>query len=133
MQISIDGQEAQDGLLFSIAKLGVLWRQCCAKVLTSCRGQLRPMIPLCTCAYCCEFKQAAIHSGTQHEHSSCSQKYDYTAGAATLAVTNPLWVAKTRLQVQHMGTRPAGRPLYRNTFHCLATMARQEGVGRLYR
>lgn len=54
------------------------------------------------------------------------------AGAATLAVTNPLWVAKTRLQVQHMGNRPAGRPLYRNTFHCLATMARQEGVGRLY-
>lgn len=54
------------------------------------------------------------------------------AGAATLAVTNPLWVAKTRLQVQHMGNRPAGRPLYRNTFHCLATMAKQEGVGRLY-
>jgi len=62
-----------------------------------------------------------------------NKRYDYTAGAATLAVTNPLWVAKTRLQVQHMGNRPAGRPLYRNTFHCLATMARQEGVGRLYR
>lgn len=55
------------------------------------------------------------------------------AGAATLAVTNPLWVAKTRLQVQHSGIRPEGRPLYRNTAHCLMTMARQEGVGRLYR
>lgn len=32
-----------------------------------------------------------------------------------------------------MGNRPEGRPLYRNTFHCLATMAKQEGVGRLYR
>ena len=56
-----------------------------------------------------------------------------TAGAATLAVTNPLWVAKTRLQVQHMGNRPAGRPIYRNLVHCLTTMARQEGFGRLYR
>lgn len=55
------------------------------------------------------------------------------AGAATLAVTNPLWVAKTRLQVQHTGNRPAGRPLYRNTAHCLTTMAKQEGIGRLYR
>ena len=54
-------------------------------------------------------------------------------GAATLAVTNPLWVAKTRLQVQHTGNRPDGRPLYRNTAHCLTTMARQEGIGRLYR
>lgn len=56
-----------------------------------------------------------------------------STGAATLVVTNPLWVAKTRLQVQHTGNRPAGRPLYRNTAHCLMTMARQEGFGRLYR
>ena len=32
-----------------------------------------------------------------------------------------------------MGDRPPGRPLYRNTFHCLTTMAKQEGIGRLYR
>lgn len=54
------------------------------------------------------------------------------AGGATLLATNPLWVAKTRLQVQHMGNRPPGRPIYRNLAHCLTTMVKQEGVGRLY-
>ena len=55
------------------------------------------------------------------------------AGGATLVATNPLWVAKTRLQVQHMGNQPAGRPIYRGLGHCLTTMVKQEGVGRLYR
>jgi solute carrier family 25 folate transporter 32 len=54
------------------------------------------------------------------------------AGAATTMVTNPLWVVKTRLQVQHMGSRPPGRPVYRNTAHALTTIARQEGLHALY-
>ncbi len=75
MQISKDRQEAQDGLLFPTAQLGVLWRQCCAKVLVDVMQSLiEANVPLCTCAYCCEFKQADIHSRIQHEHSSCSQK-----------------------------------------------------------
>eukprot|EP00891_Asterochloris_glomerata_P000283 jgi/Astpho2/283/Aster-02173 len=54
------------------------------------------------------------------------------AGAATSVVTNPLWVAKTRLQTQHMANRPAGREIYRGTMHCMYSIARREGVGALW-
>ena len=55
------------------------------------------------------------------------------AGAATSVVTNPLWVAKTRLQTQHMANRPAGREIYRGTMHCMYSIARKEGIGALWR
>ena len=50
-------------------------------------------------------------------------------------VTNPLWVAKTRLQTQHMALkwrRPTGA-LYTGAFNTLWRMAREEGLHGLYR
>lgn len=60
------------------------------------------------------------------------------AGCATVAATNPLWVAKTRLQVQSSEPRPngrcaiSGRTWYKSTHHCLLTMAREEGFKGVY-
>jgi hypothetical protein len=50
-------------------------------------------------------------------------------------VTNPLWVAKTRLQTQHMQLhwRREQGALYTGSFNTLARMAREEGLLGLYR
>lgn len=57
------------------------------------------------------------------------------AGAATIVVTNPLWVAKTRLQVQHSralaGALPKRAP-YTSTINALTRMTREEGLRGLY-
>lgn len=57
------------------------------------------------------------------------------AGAATIFVTNPLWVAKTRLQVQHSQALAAAMPKrahYTSTINALTRMTREEGLTGLY-
>ena len=50
-------------------------------------------------------------------------------------VTNPLWVAKTRLQTQHMELkwRRSTGAMYTGAFNTLWRMAREEGLHGLYR
>lgn len=56
------------------------------------------------------------------------------AGAATLIVTNPFWVVKTRMQTQnmHLKNRPEGLLPYTGTFNALKRITREEGINGLY-
>ncbi|RMZ52516.1 hypothetical protein APUTEX25_003659 [Auxenochlorella protothecoides] len=57
------------------------------------------------------------------------------AGAATMLLTNPLWVVKTRLQTQNLGLRfGSGRSAvpYRGLADAMLRIAREEGLAGLY-
>jgi solute carrier family 25 (mitochondrial folate transporter), member 32 len=56
------------------------------------------------------------------------------AGAVNVAVTNPLWVVKTRLQTQDIVLQfaPAKAHRYNGTFHALRKIAMTEGHRGLY-
>lgn len=51
------------------------------------------------------------------------------AGIVTLTATNPIWLVKTRLQLDKRGSAQA----YRNLWECLKHIVRHEGVFALYR
>ncbi|RKP27042.1 mitochondrial carrier [Syncephalis pseudoplumigaleata] len=55
-----------------------------------------------------------------------------SAGICTATVTNPIWLVKTRMQLQASTANPAMRP-YKNSFDCVVQVVRNEGVRGLYR
>ncbi|UJR33405.1 hypothetical protein I4U23_020851 [Adineta vaga] len=60
----------------------------------------------------------------------------FVAGTITSACVNPLDVVKTRIQTQHIYTssKTSSSPvMYKNTFHGLACLWREEGVHGLFR
>ncbi|EDO16882.1 hypothetical protein Kpol_1024p36 [Vanderwaltozyma polyspora DSM 70294] len=52
-----------------------------------------------------------------------------TAGWATATATNPIWLIKTRLQLDKAGTTRK----YKNSYDCLKSVVRNEGVTALYK
>ncbi|KAI8063545.1 mitochondrial carrier domain-containing protein [Gongronella butleri] len=50
-----------------------------------------------------------------------------TAGVVTSTVTNPIWVVKTRLQLQ------GNQRLYKNSVDCIAHIVKEEGIRGLYK
>lgn len=54
------------------------------------------------------------------------------AGIATSTATNPIWLIKTRLQLDKNPLDPS-KPPYRNSFDCIKQVLRKEGIGGLYR
>ena len=58
-----------------------------------------------------------------------------TAGFAVGTSTNPLWVVKTRLQLDRNRLGTDGKPLkqHKNSFDCAAHILRTEGIRGMYR
>ena len=57
-----------------------------------------------------------------------------TAGLATATATNPIWVIKTRLQLDRSASPSQSMPRqYQNSLDCIRQVLRQEGIKGLYR
>lgn len=54
-----------------------------------------------------------------------------TAGVTVATITCPLWLVKTRMQLQSQV--PGAQRRYRNSFHCVAEVIKNEGFFALYR
>lgn len=54
------------------------------------------------------------------------------AGLATSTATNPIWLVKTRLQLDRNPNDPT-KALYKNSFECTKQVLRNEGIKGLYR
>lgn len=55
------------------------------------------------------------------------------AGVVTSTATNPLWLLKTRLQLDKVQGEKLGTRMYRNSWDCLVKVVKTEGVTALYR
>lgn len=59
-----------------------------------------------------------------------------TAGIVTSTATNPIWLVKTRLQLDRSVAENSGGTLvrrYRNSWDCVKQVVRHEGIGGLYK
>ncbi|KAI9094109.1 mitochondrial carrier domain-containing protein [Phlyctochytrium arcticum] len=55
------------------------------------------------------------------------------AGITTACCTNPIWLVKTRMQLQSENPALKVGARYRNSFDCLTTVLKEEGVRGLYK
>jgi solute carrier family 25 protein 33/36 len=56
-----------------------------------------------------------------------------TAGTATALGTNPIWVAKTRMQLQSEANTSTNIERYKNSLHCMQVILKKEGIRGLYK
>ncbi|CAG8541223.1 10786_t:CDS:2 [Diversispora eburnea] len=56
-----------------------------------------------------------------------------TAGLTTSTVTNPIWLVKTRMQLQTTSPNSNSSVKYKNSLDCLQKVVREEGIKGLYR
>ncbi|KAJ3122252.1 hypothetical protein HK098_002991 [Nowakowskiella sp. JEL0407] len=80
----------------------------------------------------------AVYSQGKHFYTSLNNHKETSivhmasaasAGVATAFCTNPIWLIKTRMQLQSS----LGTPKYRNSFECARVVLRDEGIRGLYR
>jgi solute carrier family 25 folate transporter 32 len=84
-----------------------------------------------------ELKLASMATSSQSSASGTSKlgPFDHLvagtqAGVVMVFLTNPIWLIKTRLQLQ--GSRPEA-PQYRGFLHAVSRISREEGVTALYK
>ncbi len=68
-------------------------------------------------------------NGGDEQHALIHLTAALSAGILTSTATNPIWMVKTRMQLQQGGAAPP----YRNSLDCLCAILRTEGVRGLYR
>jgi solute carrier family 25 protein 33/36 len=56
-----------------------------------------------------------------------------TAGTCTALCTNPIWLIKTRMQLQSEIVHTPGLRIYKNSFDCFKSVLKEEGIRGLYR
>ncbi|KAI9038590.1 putative mitochondrial carrier protein (Rim2) [Aspergillus affinis] len=56
-----------------------------------------------------------------------------TAGVVTGTATNPIWLVKTRLQLDKSHLESGGQPRYKSSYDCVKQVVKQEGLRGLYR
>ena len=76
-------------------------------------------------------KQLLTRLNDGHESSLVHLAAALSAGIVTSTATNPIWLIKTRMQLQ--STSGAATPLYRNSFHCMQVVLKTEGIRGLYK
>ncbi|KAH0289870.1 carrier protein Rim2p/Mrs12p, partial [Aureobasidium sp. EXF-3399] len=69
--------------------------------------------------------------GLRENASSVHMTAAMTAGIATGTITNPIWVIKTRMQLDSSPTTP--RPRHRTSLQCVMHIFEQEGIRGFYR
>ncbi|KAI1822512.1 mitochondrial carrier domain-containing protein [Xylaria intraflava] len=77
----------------------------------------------------------AAMSGYKEDTALVHAQAATAAGIATATATNPIWLVKTRMQLQssQAGSNSTAVRRYKNSLDCTYQILRQEGIGGLYK